>query len=91
MLVAHGADAPAAVEAPRFHHQWLPDRLTVEAGALPAETRAALERLGHRVVERSSPQGSAQSIWIDPAGVPHGIADLRDPDAAAVVAPAPAR
>ncbi len=87
-LVGHGADAPAAVFAPRFHHQWLPDRLTVEARALPAETLHALEQLGHRVVERSSPQGSAQTIWIDPAGVPHGIADLRDPDAAAVPAPA---
>jgi gamma-glutamyltranspeptidase / glutathione hydrolase len=90
-LIAHGADAATAVAAPRFHHQWLPDRLTVEAGALPSETLAALEGLGHRVVERSSPQGSAQSIWIDPAGTPHGIADLRDPDAAAVPAPAPAR
>jgi gamma-glutamyltranspeptidase/glutathione hydrolase len=88
-MVAHGADAPAAVAGPRFHHQWLPDRLTVEAGGLPAETRHALERLGHLVVERSSPQGSAQSIWIDAAGVPQGIADLRDPDAAAIPAPPP--
>jgi gamma-glutamyltranspeptidase/glutathione hydrolase len=90
-LIAQGADAASAVAAPRFHHQWLPDRLTVEAGGLPAETRAALEQLGHRVVERSSPQGSAQTIWIDPAGVPHGIADLRDPDAAAEPASPPDR
>jgi gamma-glutamyltranspeptidase len=48
-----------------------------------AETKQQLERLGQRVVERSSSQGSAQTIWIDAAGVPHGIADLRDPDAAA--------
>ena len=88
-LVAHGADAPAAVAAPRFHHQWLPDRLTVEAHALPAETREQLEQLGHQVMERSATQGSAQSIWIDAAAVPQGIADLRDPDAAAVAAPQP--
>ncbi|MEX0688678.1 MAG: gamma-glutamyltransferase [Pirellulales bacterium] len=88
-LVAHGADAPAAVAAPRFHHQWLPDRLTVEAHALPAETREQLEQLGHQVVERSATQGSAQSIWIDAAAVPQGIADPRDPDAAAVAAPQP--
>lgn len=88
-LVAHGADAPAAVAAPRFHHQWLPDRLTVEAHALPAETREQLEQLGHQVMERSATQGSAQSIWIDDAAVPQGIADLRDPDAAAVAAPQP--
>lgn len=88
-LVAHGADAPTAVAAPRFHHQWLPDRLTVEAHALPAETREQLEQLGHQVMERSATQGSAQSIWIDAAAVPQGIADLRDPDAAAVAAPQP--
>ena len=88
-VVAHGADAAAAVAAPRFHHQWLPDQLTVEAGGVSAETKQQLERLGQRVVERSSPQGSAQTIWIDAAGVPHGIADLRDPDAAAVPATQP--
>jgi gamma-glutamyltranspeptidase/glutathione hydrolase len=85
-VVAHGADAATAVAAPRFHHQWLPDQLMVEAGGVSAETKQQLERLGQRVVERPSTQGSAQTIWIDAAGVPHGIADLRDPDAAAVPA-----
>jgi gamma-glutamyltranspeptidase/glutathione hydrolase len=88
-VVAHGLDGRAAVDAARFHHQWLPDRLVVEAGRLDADTLAALKSLGHAVVERP-PQGSAQSIWIDPAtGIPEGIADHRGHDAAAVPASRP--
>jgi gamma-glutamyltranspeptidase/glutathione hydrolase len=45
-----GQDAAAAVAAPRFHHQWLPAVLMVEAGIEPA-TRQSLQRLGHRLVE----------------------------------------
>lgn len=41
--------AHRAVEAPRMHHQWLPDRLLLEAGLLSDERRAALEERGHKV------------------------------------------
>jgi gamma-glutamyltranspeptidase/glutathione hydrolase len=86
-VVAHGQSAKAAVDALRFHHQWLPDRLVVEAGGIDDTTRAALDRLGHEVTE-TRVQGSAHSVWIDPAtGLPTGIADHRGPDAAAVAAP----
>lgn len=45
-------DAPAAAVArPRIHHQWLPDRVEVEAGALGAEALADLRARGHDVVE----------------------------------------
>jgi gamma-glutamyltranspeptidase/glutathione hydrolase len=89
-VVAHGLDGRAAVDAPRFHHQWLPDRLLVERGGLEADVRRELEARGHTVIERGS-QGSAQSIWIDPqSGDPLGIADHRGPDAAAAAAPLPA-
>lgn len=85
-VIAHGLDGRAAVDAPRFHHQWLPDRLVVEAGGIDPATRVALEALGHEVVE-GAVQGSAQSIWFDPAtGAAAGIPDLRGPDAAAVPA-----
>ncbi|MEK7798716.1 MAG: gamma-glutamyltransferase, partial [Acidobacteriota bacterium] len=36
----------AAVDRPRIHHQWLPDQITVEPGALDAAARAALEARG---------------------------------------------
>lgn len=40
-----------AVEAPRIHHQWIPDELNVE-DKLPPETKKSLERRGHTVRER---------------------------------------
>jgi gamma-glutamyltranspeptidase/glutathione hydrolase len=42
-----------ALEAPRIHHQWMPDELAVEPG-IPPNTRKALEKLGHKVQEKSS-------------------------------------
>ena len=40
-----------AVEAPRIHHQWMPDELNVES-KLPPETKRSLERRGHSLKER---------------------------------------
>ncbi len=47
-----GFDAQQAVMAPRFHHQWQPDTLFVEA-EFPRDVRTRLESLGHTVTERS--------------------------------------
>jgi gamma-glutamyltranspeptidase/glutathione hydrolase len=48
-------DAPAAAVArPRLHHQWLPDRVEVEAGALAAEVVAELRERGHEIVEATA-------------------------------------
>ncbi len=72
-----------AVDAPRMHHQWLPDRLQIEANGVSDETLKALEAMGH-TVRMSGRQGSAQSIWIHPVtGTPFGVADFRDPTAKA--------
>ena len=72
-----------AVALPRLHHQWMPDRVSVEAGT-PEDTVRSLRAMGHEVrpVER---QGSAQSIWVAPDGRPHGANDLRSPDSKASV------
>ena len=42
-----------AIEAPRIHHQWIPDELNVE-DKLPSETKKSLERRGHTVRERTT-------------------------------------
>ncbi|MBP1773621.1 MAG: gamma-glutamyltranspeptidase [Holophagaceae bacterium] len=81
-VVDFGMGAQAAVDAPRFHHQWLPDRIQVEA-SLPAATVAALTALGHaiKVVPK---QGCAQVILVR-HGQAEGAADtLRWPDSASV-------
>ena len=73
-----------AVNAPRFHHQWLPDVLTVEPNGLPPATIAALRAMGHDV-RVSGQQGTAHSIFVDPkSGQRIGAADPRDKDAGAV-------
>jgi gamma-glutamyltranspeptidase/glutathione hydrolase len=81
-VVDFDLDGRAAVDAPRFHHQWLPDQLQVEA-AVPAETRAALQALGHslKVVKQ---QGCAQVILVR-NGRAEGAADaMRWSDSGAV-------
>jgi len=58
-------DAQASVDAPRFHHQWFPDRIQVEPGTVyPAGLRDALVGKGHRVTERDTRQGVAQVIVV---------------------------
>lgn len=72
-----------AVNARRFHHQWLPDRLSGEKDAFPPSTVAALEAMGYRV-RLGGEQGTAHSIFIDPrTGARIGAADPRDTDAGA--------
>lgn len=72
-----------AVNAPRIHHQWLPDRVRVEEDGVTAETRAALEEMGHTVEVRGE-QGRAHSIMIDSVtGERIGAPDPRDADAGA--------
>jgi gamma-glutamyltranspeptidase/glutathione hydrolase len=72
-----------AVDAPRMHHQWMPDRLTIEGNGVSDETLAALKALGHDV-RMQGEQGSAQSIWFHPlTGTAFGVADKRDTTAKA--------
>jgi gamma-glutamyltranspeptidase/glutathione hydrolase len=85
-VAAWGMTGREAVDAPRMHHPWLPDRLDVEANGLSDEVLAKLQAMGH-TVRVAGKQGSAQSIWIQPGtGLAFGIADTRDATAKAVAA-----
>ncbi len=60
--VAHGRGSPRDwVARPRFHHQYLPDRVQYESGALDAPEREILQRLGHRL-EEHMPYGNMQLV-----------------------------
>jgi gamma-glutamyltranspeptidase/glutathione hydrolase len=63
-----------AVEAPRVHHQWLPDQLNLER-EIPIETKRSLERRGHAVRERGA-LGVVQAITAGQDGI-KGAADPR--------------
>jgi gamma-glutamyltranspeptidase/glutathione hydrolase len=60
-----GDGAEALVSAPRFHHQYLPDRIDAESGAFDPAQRSELERRGHVVVERDQGFGNMQAIVWD--------------------------
>jgi gamma-glutamyltranspeptidase/glutathione hydrolase len=82
-FTAFGANGRQAVDAPRLHHQWLPDRVTIEEGALSEEALAALRAMGHDIQARGR-QGDAHSIWVDPkTGTIYGVNDKRSPDSKA--------
>jgi gamma-glutamyltranspeptidase / glutathione hydrolase len=64
-VVDFGMNMQQAVNAPRFHHQWLPDNVMVEAGYLNADSKAKLEAMGYTFHE-GGPWGALDSILIDP-------------------------
>ena len=83
-VTAFGESGRQAVDAPRLHHQWLPDSTTIEAGTVSDATIAALRARGQAVRLVQSRQGDAHSIWIDTrTGTAYGAADHRSPDSKA--------
>jgi gamma-glutamyltranspeptidase/glutathione hydrolase len=83
-VTAFGNPIRTAVDAPRLHHQWLPDSTTIEAGAVSEATIAALRARGQAVRLSTSRQGDAHSIWVDPkTGIAYGAADHRSADSKA--------
>jgi gamma-glutamyltranspeptidase/glutathione hydrolase len=83
-MVDFGMNVQQAIDAPRFHHQWLPDHIRYEAFGLSPDTVRLLEERGHRLVEGPS-QGVAQGVAYDDAeGVLEGGTDRRAPDGAAI-------
>jgi gamma-glutamyltranspeptidase/glutathione hydrolase len=82
-VVDFGLGAQATVDAPRYHHQWLPDTLCYERGRMTADQGAALKAMGH-VLEERPRMGVAQVILVDDQGRLSGGADGRWSDSAAV-------
>jgi len=74
---------PEAVAAKRFHHQWLPDAIRIEAEGMTPEAFAFLEAMGH-TANMAGGQGSTPSIMLDPeTGKLVGVPDPRNRDGGA--------
>ena len=93
-VIDHGMTLQEAVDAPRIHHQWLPDTLAAEPYALSADTAGALTRMGYHVVPLDvwGTGNAAEAVGIAPAdpaaakalgfprpGVLYGASDSRAP------------
>lgn len=70
-----------SVQLPRFHHQWLPDKIWVEDGHFHPDTLAILEKMGYTIQPRS-PIGRVEAISWTSGGIMEGVADERGDDAA---------
>jgi gamma-glutamyltranspeptidase/glutathione hydrolase len=93
-VIDPGMTLQEAVDAPRIHHQWLPDTLAAEPFALSADTADVLTRMGYHIVplEVWSAGNAAEAIGIAPhdaarataLGFPrtdvfYGASDSREP------------
>jgi gamma-glutamyltranspeptidase/glutathione hydrolase len=76
-VLDYGMDLAAAVNAPRVHHQHLPDQIWYEKGGLEAATLEKLAAMGHRTVERTEMSGDVQAIMVAEDGALVAWADPR--------------
>jgi gamma-glutamyltranspeptidase / glutathione hydrolase len=68
-FIDHGMMLQEAVDAPRIHHQWLPDTIGAESFALSADTVKTLTSMGYKVVplENWGSGNAVEAIGIAPA------------------------
>jgi gamma-glutamyltranspeptidase / glutathione hydrolase len=62
-ILDYGMTPQEAVDAPRLHHQWLPDEILVERFALSPDTQTLLQSMGYRISEQSA-WGAAELIEV---------------------------
>ena len=79
-VVDFGLNVQEAIDAPRFHHQWLPDQIRYERIGFSPDTLGLLRAKGH-VLQEGSFQGVAEGIVVDAQqGLLEGGSDRRVPD-----------
>jgi len=78
-VIDFGMGPQEAVDAPRFHHQWMPDTLVYEKFCFPRDVIQNLEQKGHRLWESDGPLGELEAIAFDTAqGWMYGAPDSRE-------------
>lgn len=82
-VVDFGLDIQQAVNAPRFHHQWIPDRILMERNRFSPDSVKLLEARGHTIVFGGG--GDGECIQIDlQTGMRLGASDARNESGKAV-------
>lgn len=85
-VIADGDGLQAALDRPRLHHQWLPDRLEAEPDAFAPETRAEMERRGHEIYV-SDVTAKVHAVRLRGDGRVEAASDPRSTGLGAVVKP----
>ncbi|EEQ07514.1 Gamma-glutamyltranspeptidase [Yersinia bercovieri ATCC 43970] len=67
-VIDHGMAPQEAVDAPRIHHQWLPDEVYYEQRGVSVDTLNLLKNMGYKMVEQN-PWGATELILVGLAGV----------------------
>ncbi len=76
-VIDHEMNIQQAIDAPRIHHQWYPDEIISEPLGMSDDTRAALEKLGHKFAAKQLYIASTTAIMMDEKGVRLGAVDAR--------------
>ncbi len=83
-VIDYGMNIQQAIDAPRIHHQWLPDELSFEPFGMSGDTQRALTDRGHKL-DKPRYLGDAEGIMIEEkTGVRLGATDPRRSDGLAV-------
>jgi gamma-glutamyltranspeptidase/glutathione hydrolase len=81
-LIDYGMSPQEAVDAPRIHHQWLPDTIQAERYALSPDTEAALGVMGYGITGQAN-WGAVALIAVGPPGATPGVSSSSGQDVAA--------
>lgn len=76
-VIDHKMDISQAIEAPRFHMQWLPDEIRIEPYGMTQDVMNNLRNMGYKVITKPV-MGDVNAIFIDPkTNIMHGSGDPR--------------
>ncbi|MET3127412.1 gamma-glutamyltranspeptidase/glutathione hydrolase [Arcicella rosea] len=81
-VAEHQMSMQQAVDALRFHHQWMPDRTTFEEGAFTEKTLIRMRERGYKLDSQKNTIGRMDCILVLPDGTYEGGADVRADDTA---------
>lgn len=84
-VIDYNMNIQQAIDAPRIHHQWLPDELVYEPYGLSGDTQRALIARGHKLNDKPRYLGDCEGIMIEEkTGIRLGAVDPRRSDGLAV-------
>ncbi len=81
-MIDHGMNIQEAIDAPRVHHQWMPDEIRWERNGISMDTKKVLESYGHTFRKNPAGVASATAVAVDKDGVRLGAIDARSDGAA---------